>query len=34
MKTEIKIVQEQDRNRGIITAAVYGVVMMILLLFL
>lgn len=34
MKTEIKIVNEQDRNRGLISAAVFAVVMMILLLFL
>lgn len=34
MKTEIKIVNDQDRNRGLISAAVFGVVMMILLLFL
>ena len=34
MSTEKKIVNEDDRNRGLITAGVYGVVMMILLLFL
>ncbi len=34
MKTEVKIVSEHDRNRGLITAGVYSVVMMILLLFL
>lgn len=34
MKTGIKIVDEQDRNRGLISAVVFGVVLLILLLFL
>jgi hypothetical protein len=34
MGAEIKIVDERDRNRGIIFAAIYAVVMLILLLFL
>jgi hypothetical protein len=34
MKTEMKIVDDKDRNRGLITAAVFGAVMLILLLFL
>ena len=34
MKTEVKIVDEYDRNRGLITAAVFGAVVLILLLFL
>ncbi len=33
-KKEIKIVEEGDRNRGLITAAVFSVVVLILLLFL
>lgn len=34
MKTEMKIVDDKDRNRGLITAAVFGAVVLILLLFL
>ncbi len=34
MKTEVKIVREDDRNRGLITGAVFGGVVLILLLFL
>jgi hypothetical protein len=34
MKAKVEIVDEKDRNRGLITAVVFGVVMLILLLFL
>ena len=34
MKTEMKIVDDKYRNRGLITAAVFGAVVLILLLFL
>jgi len=34
MKTEMKIVRDDDRNRGLITAAVFTAVMFILLIFL
>lgn len=34
MKAKVEIVDEKDRNRGLITAVVFGAVMLILLLFL
>jgi hypothetical protein len=34
MKPKVEIVDEKDRNRGLITAAVFGAVLLILLLFL